>query len=77
MAWWLGSAIFEVEPIDLSVFGANVSESDAPVVKLLQKIFEGAINSKASDVHIEPDEDVLRIRQRIDGVLEEQVMNEK
>jgi len=63
--------------IDLSVFGANVSKSDAPVVKLLQKIFEDSINSKASDIHIEPDEKVLRIRQRIDGVLREQVMNEK
>lgn len=63
--------------IDLSVFGANVSKSDAPVVKLLQKIFEDSINSKASDIHIEPDEKVLRIRQRIDGILREQVMNEK
>lgn len=62
--------------IDLSVFGAGASESDAPVVRLLQRIFEGAISSKASDVHIEPDEHVLRIRLRIDGVLREQVVNE-
>src|SRR5690606_15273818 len=46
-------------------------------VKLLQKIFEEAIAAKASDIHIEPDEKVLRIRNRIDGVLIEQVMNEK
>jgi MSHA biogenesis protein MshE len=32
---------------------------------------------KASDIHIEPDENVLRIRQRIDGILHEQVMKEK
>ena len=31
----------------------------------------------ASDIHIEPDEKVLRIRMRVDGVLQEQVMNEK
>src|SRR3546814_20317821 len=31
---------------------------------------------KASDIHIEPDEGVVRIRQRIDGVLNEHVMNE-
>ena len=50
---------------------------DAPVVKLLQSLFEDAVGVGASDIHIEPDEDVLRIRQRVDGVLHEQVMNEK
>lgn len=51
--------------------------ADAPVVKLLQTLFQDAIQVKASDIHIEPDENVLRIRQRIDGVLQEQVLNEK
>lgn len=50
---------------------------DAPVVKLLRSIFEDAVQVRASDIHIEPDEKVLRIRQRVDGVLQEQVMNEK
>ncbi len=50
---------------------------NAPVVRLLQTIFEDALQVKASDIHIEPDEKVLRIRMRIDGVLNEQVMNEK
>lgn len=50
---------------------------DAPIVRLLHTIFEDAIQVKASDIHIEPDEHVLRIRQRVDGVLHEQVMNEK
>ena len=50
---------------------------DAPVVKLLQSLFEDAVGVGASDIHIEPDEQVLRIRQRVDGVLHEQVMNEK
>jgi MSHA biogenesis protein MshE len=49
---------------------------DAPVVRLLTSIFEDAVQVKASDIHIEPDEDVLRIRQRVDGVLQEQVMKE-
>jgi len=51
--------------------------SDAPVVKLLQSVFEDAVQVGASDIHIEPDEHVLRIRQRIDGVLQEQEMKEK
>ena len=50
---------------------------DAPVVRLLRTLFEDAVQVGASDIHIEPDEKVLRIRQRIDGVLHEQVMGEK
>src|SRR5690606_37869213 len=60
---------------DLARLGAE-SNSDAPVVRLLQTLFEDAVQMKASDIHIEPDESVVRIRQRIDGVLNEQVMKE-
>ena len=49
---------------------------DAPVAKLLQSIFEDAVQVGASDIHIEPDQHVIRVRQRIDGVLYEQVMQE-
>lgn len=65
------------DAVDFTDIVTDVTESEAPVVKLLQKIFEEALSTKASDIHIEPDENVLRIRQRIDGVLVEQVMNEK
>ena len=51
--------------------------ANAPVVRLLRTVFEDAIKANASDIHIEPDEKVVRIRQRIDGVLQEQEMNEK
>lgn len=50
--------------------------SDATVGKLLQSVFEDAVQMRASDVHIEPDENKLRIRQRIDGVLQENVLKE-
>ncbi|MBF0454512.1 MAG: Flp pilus assembly complex ATPase component TadA [Magnetococcales bacterium] len=49
---------------------------DAPVVKILNSIFTDAIRVKASDIHIQPGEDTLRIRKRIDGVLYEQVIKE-
>ena len=52
-------------------------EADMPVVKLLKSLFEDAVQIGASDIHIEPDESVLRIRQRIDGMLHEHVMKEK
>ena len=50
--------------------------TDAPVAKLLQSIFEDAVQIGASDIHIEPDKHVIRVRQRVDGVLQEQVMQE-
>ncbi len=63
--------------LDISELAETGDESEAPVAKLLQSIFEDALQVKASDIHIEPDEDVLRIRQRVDGILQEQVMKEK
>ncbi len=53
------------------------SKSDAPVVRLIQNVFETSVSSNSSDIHIEPDEDVLRIRRRIDGVLHEQIIEDK
>src|SRR5687767_5216913 len=52
-------------------FGATASAGveDAPVVKLLQSMFEDAAQVRASDIHIEPQETKLAIRFRIDGVL--------
>lgn len=55
----------------------DYSATDAPVIKLSQSILEDAIQVGASDIHIEPDDKVLRIRQRVDGVLQEQVMQER
>jgi MSHA biogenesis protein MshE len=43
--------------------------ADAPVVKLLKSVFEDAVQVRASDIHIEPQEYKLLIRFRIDGVL--------
>ncbi len=72
----LGEEVGESD-YDLSQLVANDELTDAPVVKLLQSLFEDAVQIGASDIHIEPDESVLRIRQRIDGILHEQVMKEK
>jgi len=63
--------------IDIGQLAQAADVTDAPVVKLIQSLFEDAVQVGASDIHIEPDEQVLRIRQRVDGVLQEQVMNEK
>ena len=58
---------------NLSIAGEG---SDATVAKLIQSLFEDAVQVGASDIHIEPDENVLRIRQRIDGVLQETLLPE-
>lgn len=56
--------------VDLaSLMGVDLGIDDAPVVKLLQTIFEDAVQVRASDVHIEPQENKLLIRFRIDGVM--------
>ncbi len=44
---------------------------DAPVVRLVNAIFTDALRKRASDIHIEPYEQVFRVRFRIDGVLSE------
>jgi MSHA biogenesis protein MshE len=51
------------------LLGTAPGAEDAPVVKLLQTVFEEALRLRASDIHIEPQETALRIRFRIDGVL--------
>ena len=50
---------------------ADTAEVDTPVVRFVNKILMDAIRQKASDIHIEPYEEKLRIRYRLDGVLHE------
>jgi MSHA biogenesis protein MshE len=62
--------------VDLVELDSEERGSEAPVAKLLKSVFEDAVREGASDIHIEPDESVLRIRKRVDGVLYEQEMKE-
>ncbi|MEI6413022.1 MAG: GspE/PulE family protein [Pseudomonadota bacterium] len=62
---------------DSHFLGEADGQTNAPVVRLLKTLFEDATRAHASDIHIEPGENDLRIRLRIDGFLKEQVMNEK
>ncbi len=49
----------------------EVDEASAPIVRLVQLIITEAVQLRASDIHIEPFEDRIRVRYRIDGVLVE------
>jgi len=55
--------------VDFGALGAAAGAEDAPVVRLLQKIFEDASQVGASDIHIEPQEGLVQVRFRIDGEL--------
>ncbi|MGH8314611.1 MAG: GspE/PulE family protein [Steroidobacterales bacterium] len=61
--------------IDLEHLQADEGSPDAAVIRLLQSMFQDAVQVRASDIHIEPGENNLRIRQRVDGVLQEQVID--
>ncbi len=56
------------EPVDLARL-PSAGVEDAPVVKLLQTLFDDALRARASDIHIEPQEKRLVIRFRVDGAL--------
>ena len=54
---------------ELSIDQLSASTEEAPVIKLANLIIVQAIKDRASDVHIEPFEKMVRLRYRIDGVL--------
>ncbi|MXR69289.1 MSHA biogenesis protein MshE [Shewanella sp. JBTF-M18] len=64
------------DQFDLASLTDADSDNETTVVKLLQSIFEDAVQMRASDIHIEPGDKVLRIRQRIDGQLQENTLQE-
>ncbi len=49
----------------------NIERESTSVEKLINTFIQNAVNSKASDIHVEADDDVLRVRVRIDGILHE------
>jgi MSHA biogenesis protein MshE len=55
--------------VDFGTLSSSVGIEEAPVVKLLQTMFDDAIQIHTSDIHIEPLETSLQIRFRIDGAL--------
>jgi MSHA biogenesis protein MshE len=61
--------------IDLEQLQADEGSPDAAVIRLLQSMFQDAVQVRASDIHIEPGESNLRIRMRVDGLLQEQVID--
>ena len=69
----VGEALAETEDYKKTktVDSKQISEivKEAPIAKIVSTILEYAVSSRASDVHIEPQEDRIRVRYRIDGIL--------
>ena len=59
--------------VDFNKMSIALDDAEAPVIKLLQTIFEEAVQMRASDIHIEPEENKLVVRFRIDGALHLQI----
>jgi len=65
------------DTVDFGELTASAGIEGAPVVRLLQSLFEDAMQVGASDVHIEPQEAGLQVRVRVDGVLQTQTQADK
>lgn len=66
-------ALKEVAPAVQKETTTYKPESNAPIAKIVNTILEFAIKSRASDIHIEPQEAKTRVRYRIDGILQEKL----
>jgi len=61
-----------VQTVDATKLGEIIRE--APIAKIVSTLLEFAIKSRASDIHVEPQEGKTRVRYRIDGILHEKLV---
>ncbi len=67
-----GKEIYEIETGDGdSVENLKDLASEAPIIRLVNRLIVNAVEAQASDIHFEPFDRIFRIRYRIDGVLHE------
>ncbi len=70
------SALKEVQSVkpEEEILGGTEMIREAPVSNIINQLLEYAIKTRASDIHIEPQEDRTRVRYRIDGILQEKIL---
>ncbi len=66
------TSVDEVKTVDIKRLGEIIRE--APIAKIVSTLLEFAMRSKASDIHIEPQDNKTRVRYRIDGILHEKLV---
>lgn len=59
------------EPVTATIRDVADTVDNAPIINIVNSLLEQAVSDKASDIHIEPEEENLRVRFRVDGVLRE------
>lgn len=64
-------AVTRLQPEETLVVEQMQATEDAPMIGIVNSLFSQAVRERASDIHIEPQETILRVRFRIDGVLRE------
>jgi type IV pilus assembly protein PilB len=72
----VNEAVTDTDIVDISAEDTNINDAalqNAPVAKIVNLILDSATKLKASDIHIEPQKDKLRVRLRINGILEEKL----
>jgi len=62
----------QTQTVDITKLGEVIRE--APIAKIVSTILEFAMRSRASDIHLEPQDDKTRVRYRIDGILHEKLV---
>ncbi len=74
MSSTIQEAVKNLEPLEVEETSTAEAErlaEDTPVVKFVTTVITQAVHEGASDIHIEPDADLLRVRHRVDGILQE------
>ncbi|MEI6533000.1 MAG: GspE/PulE family protein [Candidatus Roizmanbacteria bacterium] len=66
-------ALKDVLPENINKISQGTTIHEAPMAKIVNTIVEFAIRSRASDIHVEPQETKTRVRYRIDGILQEKL----
>ena len=56
-------------PVVVTADDRELQDDDAPVIRLVDQIITRAVTQRASDIHFEPEEKIMRIRMRIDGIM--------
>lgn len=69
----VSSGLPDVKP-GLSEFDKTEVIKEAPVANIVTQLLEYAVKTKASDIHVEPEETQTRVRYRIDGILHEKII---
>ena len=67
----LEEIIRSIDSMKIVAEGAGEAAEEAPVIKIVNMLISQAVHDRASDIHVEPEADCLRVRTRIDGLLHE------